>query len=81
LIHIWLERKEDKNVLHVYDNGTGIDKRDLSRIFKKFYSKTPHGMGIGLAYCKATMKALGGSIHCCSKKGEFAELILYFPCV
>lgn len=41
---------EQKLLIHVTDNGVGIDKTQYSKIFKKFYQvgKTAKGSGIGL---------------------------------
>ncbi|MGB2533248.1 MAG: ATP-binding protein, partial [Porticoccaceae bacterium] len=37
------------------------------------------GTGLGLAYCKRTMLAFGGNIHCESELGEYSNFILSFP--
>lgn len=61
------------------DTGAGISAEDLDHIFKAFYSKTRHGTGVGLAFCKSVMTAYGGNIKCNSVKGEYTEFILSFP--
>ena len=37
------------------------------------------GTGLGLAYCKRTMKALDGDIYCESELGEYTAFRLSFP--
>ncbi len=67
------------HAVYFYDNGNGIASLDLSKIFKRFYSKDKHGTGIGLAFCKQAMESLGGSIKCSSIKNEYTEFVLKFP--
>lgn len=61
------------------DTGMGIDKETLPDIFKPFFSKTRHGTGIGLAFCRKVMEAHGGSITCKSRLGDFTAFELRFP--
>ncbi|MGN6671331.1 MAG: sensor histidine kinase [Candidatus Nucleicultricaceae bacterium] len=70
---------EDNHTLSFKDTGTGIAPEILPYIFDKFYSRTKYGTGIGLAFCKAVMKGLGGDITCISQYGEYTEFILTFP--
>ena len=78
-IHIWCDQNEKHNILHFKDTGQGIAKKDLPHIFERFFTKTPHGTGIGLAFCKMVMNSLGGDITCSSHEKEFAEFTLLFP--
>ena len=54
--------------LRVIDNGTGIEAEDLPYVFDRFFraDKARGGntgkMGLGLAICKALVKAQGGEI-------------------
>lgn len=64
----------------IRDTGPGIAKSAIPKLFDSFYTSGKHGgTGLGLTYCKRTMKELGGSIHCESKLGEYTEFILTFP--
>lgn len=56
-------------VVSVQDNGIGIEKKDLKKIFKKFYrvnksakSKVT-GSGLGLSVCHSIVKEHGGKIY------------------
>ncbi len=50
------------------DNGIGIPKNELKKIFTEFYQIEPHttrthgGMGIGLSIAKGLVDAHGGKI-------------------
>jgi PAS domain S-box-containing protein len=78
-VQIWASKAGKYNELHFKDTGSGISSKVLPHIFEKFYTKTPHGTGVGLAFCKLVMESFGGKIDCSSKEGEFAEFVLYFP--
>jgi C4-dicarboxylate-specific signal transduction histidine kinase len=49
-------------VMTVEDTGSGIDPKDLERIFEPFFSKKPEGMGMGLSICRSIVEAHGGRI-------------------
>jgi PAS domain S-box-containing protein len=87
-IEIWLEPAENAanslelhpmNILHFKDTGKGISPSILPFIFEPFFSRTRHGTGIGLAFCRRVMQEHQGSISCESIEGEFAHFILSFP--
>lgn len=67
------------NILIFKDTGKGISKENISHIFRKFYSRTKYGTGIGLSFCKMVMESLGGEIKCKSQEGKFTEFRLCFP--
>lgn len=78
-IRIWCEETPKMNILHFYDSGKGIAPKVLSHIFDAFYTKTYHGTGVGLSFCKYVMRSFGGDITCNSKENEFTDFILSFP--
>jgi signal transduction histidine kinase len=78
-IKIWTSSNKYYNFLSFYDNGPGIDKKDLEIIFERFYSKSKKGTGLGLSFCKYAMKSIGGDIACSSSKGRFTKFIMTFP--
>ncbi len=52
--------------LTVRDSGTGFDKRDLPRLFERFYrgkNAAKGSAGIGLAFARAVLEAQGASIR------------------
>ena len=63
-------------VFEVIDNGCGIPKEQLKRLFsgttlaQDTSSSGRHGMGIGLSVCAAIIKAHGGEIKAESTPGE-----------
>ena len=70
----------------VSDNGTGIPKDDLARVFEMFYT-TNHksadsrrGVGLGLAICQSIIEAHGGKIFAKNREDVTgAEFIFTLP--
>ena len=72
----------DYAVLIVRDNGIGISKDDLKRIFEPFYSKKvmgKSGTGLGMAVVWGTVKDHSGFIDTRSREGAGTTFTLYFP--
>ena len=66
---------------HVADNGKGIKKNDLERIFEPFrkldYSST--GKGIGLYLARSQAEAMGGTLTVSSEIGKGSVFTLRLP--
>jgi two-component system, CAI-1 autoinducer sensor kinase/phosphatase CqsS len=70
------------NRVVVRDTGPGIPPDQLGRLFGEFSSAgKAEGTGLGLAFCRRAMRAIGGDIDCRSEPGQFTEFILSFPTV
>jgi signal transduction histidine kinase len=65
-------------VIHVKDNGPGIDPEALEKIFIPFYSTKKTGSGIGLSLSRQIMRRHEGSITVRSTVGEGTEFFLRF---
>ena len=69
----------------VVDNGIGIDKHDLERVFDKFYrikteeTKSISGSGLGLSIVKGIVDAHNGAIHVDSEVGKGTTFIVSLP--
>src|SRR5262245_39133296 len=46
----------------VEDSGTGIQQKDIDRIFDSFFTTKATGMGMGLAICRLVVEAHGGTL-------------------
>ncbi len=86
---VWIgSALEDGNVvLTVRDSGMGIAPGDLEHIFDRFWRADPArsrtgsrpGAGLGLAICKWTAEAHGGSIEVQSKPGRGTTFTVSLP--
>jgi len=66
----------------VSDNGRGIARKDLGRIFDPFRRAGPQdqpGEGIGLAHVRSLIRRLGGRISCESDIGVGSRFIVSLP--
>ncbi len=70
--------------LQVLDEGAGIPRDDLQRIFDKFYrasrSDTQRaGTGLGLAICRGFVEAMGGTIEAGNREDGGAVFTVTLP--
>jgi len=64
----------------VLDNGHGISKENLNRIFDLFFTtKGPQGTGVGLSIAHRIIKDHGGEISVESKVGEGTKFTVHLP--
>lgn len=64
----------------VEDTGPGMKADVLAHVFESFHtSGKPGGTGLGLSFCKRTMRSFGGDISCVSRLGQFTRFTLQFP--
>ena len=71
-----------KNILiSVRDNGNGIPKNILDKIFQPFFTTKPtgQGTGLGLSLSYDIVKAHGGELKVETKEGEGSEFIIQIP--
>jgi len=64
--------------IHVIDNGPGIQKENMDKIFIPFFSTKEKGTGIGLSLSKQIMYLHGGSIKVKSIYGRETIFSLHF---
>lgn len=70
--------------IQIKDDGIGISRRDLERIFERFYraekgrSRDGGGSGLGLSIAKDVMENMGGRIRIKSELNVGTEVLLSF---
>jgi signal transduction histidine kinase len=67
--------------LTVRDKGPGIARKDLARVFERFYrgNVTVHGSGLGLPIAKRIVESHGGRIEVRSAEGSGTEVDVTLP--
>ncbi len=68
-------------MIKVKDNGTGMDRKTITRIFQPFFTTKEMGLGsgLGLASAYGIIKGHGGYINVESEKGQGSVFSIYFP--
>lgn len=79
-------KENEKNcIIEVTDNGIGIDKKHLGRLFERFYrvdkarSRARGGTGLGLAIVKHIVLSMDGSISVESEVSKGSKFIVKLP--
>lgn len=82
-IKIDVDQQKEKTILTIEDNGIGIPKADISRVFEKSFTgqngrKSTKSTGIGLYLTKNLCRKLGHTISIESKEGVYTKVIITF---
>ncbi len=78
------EEKENVRIV-VRDNGIGIPREDINRVFERFYrvdkshSREIGGTGLGLSIVKHGVTFLGGTVDMISELGKGTEITVILP--
>ena len=84
-IYITTASTDNSVIVKVRDEGVGIKKNDLEKIFEKFTRLENHltsktqGNGLGLYITKTLVEAMNGKIEVKSEEGKGTEFELIFP--
>ncbi|WP_122638377.1 sensor histidine kinase [Romboutsia sp. Marseille-P6047] len=84
-VKVIVSSNDEDIFINVIDNGIGIPKDDIQRIFERFYrvdkarSRDVGGTGLGLAITKHIIKSLHGKIEVKSELNKGSEFIVTIP--
>lgn len=84
-IEIYAKQGKENVLLYIKDNGIGIKKEEIARVFEKGFTGTngrfvgKKSTGIGLYLCKNLCTKLGIGIKLNSIENEGTEIQLVFP--
>jgi signal transduction histidine kinase len=74
---------QDQIQIQVEDNGVGIRRTELSRVFEPFFStrRKGKGTGLGLSIVKNIIEEHRGSIEIESEAGRYTRVLVTLPCL
>ena len=84
-IIITTAEKDNSILISIKDNGIGIAKEHVGKIFETFFRvsngniQNVRGNGIGLSYAQKIVEALNGNISVSSEPGKGSEFKITFP--
>jgi two-component system NtrC family sensor kinase len=80
-IHLELKTREDKVILLITDNGTGIEPENLGKIFEPFFStkSTVNGTGLGLPVSHGIIEKHHGRLEVESEPGRGTICTITLP--
>ena len=79
-----IQKKLDDTIeIAVKDNGNGIPKKVLDKIFQPFFTTKPTGQGTGLGLSLAydIIKTHGGELKVDTEEGKGANFIISIPLI
>ena len=85
-ITVRIEKKRDRAIIAVEDNGAGFSRDQLNAPFdghctpKNAVSDNHRNMGIGLSVCRSIVRAHGGDISIGNLAGGGASVRFWLPC-
>ena len=80
-----LNEYERSVILEISDNGIGVDKQNLTKIFDVMYrtdparTKVSDGSGLGLSVCRQIVELHGGTIWATGRKGNGLSIFISLP--
>jgi signal transduction histidine kinase len=83
VLTITTQKADSVVTVSIADDGPGIAKEDLSRIFSPFFTtkEVGKGTGLGLSICHGIVAEHGGNIHANSQPGKGATFVVELPLI
>jgi signal transduction histidine kinase len=81
-VSVSTKKKKDSIEIRIRDNGQGIPKKVIDKIYQPFFTTKPAGKGTGLGLSLSydiITKEHGGKIDVVTKENEFTEFIVELP--
>ena len=84
-VTVRLKENETYGIIEIEDQGIGIEKHEIARVFERFYrvdrarSRNSGGTGLGLAIVKHLIEAHHGRIQVESEVGVGTKMIVMIP--
>ncbi|MEO7802825.1 MAG: ATP-binding protein [Ginsengibacter sp.] len=84
IVSVYTKKLVDTTEIRIKDNGMGMSREILDKIFQPFFTTKPTGQGTGLGLSISydiVTKIHGGQMTVNTEEGEFAEFVLLLPAI
>jgi signal transduction histidine kinase len=78
-LEIFTERQDGKCIVKISDNGKGMKKSEIDRLFEPYFTTKEKGNGLGLANCQNIIIGHKGNITAESEFGKGSTFTITFP--
>lgn len=78
-IEVALRQEREYAVVRIRDNGKGISRESLPRIFKPFFTTRKEGTGLGLPLARGIVESHKGRIEVTSEPGRGTQFEVWLP--
>jgi two-component system sensor histidine kinase AtoS len=78
-IKVYMEAEDGRVHVTFADNGCGIPREALDKIFAPFYTSKQEGTGFGLAICYKIVESHGGKIEVLSREHYYTKVKITLP--
>lgn len=65
--------------IRISDRGPGISPSVANQIFNLFYTTKPHGLGVGLNFCKTTIESHSGRLEFSNRDNGGTAFTIFLP--
>lgn len=76
ILTVTTKAENNKCVIEINDNGSGMDKESMSRLFEPYFTSKPKGNGLGLTNTQNIILNHRGTIQAESEKGKGTTFII-----
>ena len=81
LVHTTVYREEDRVIIRVADNGTGISEEMKSKVFQPYFTTKNSGTGLGLAISRKIIEMVRGRIWFETEEDKGTDFYVELPLV
>ena len=78
-ISLTVETRDNRHLINVTDDGDGISRAVMERLFEPFFTTRSKGTGLGLAIVQRTVNSHGGSVRVESEVGQGTRFCVELP--
>lgn len=80
-IQVFVFRKDERAIIKVSDNGTGISKDKRDKVFVPNFTTKSSGTGLGLAISKSIIESVNGEIYFNTVENEGTDFFVKLPLI